>query len=241
MPGERTTAPRCARPLTGQTLDGAFVRPPGTRRTQSRVVVRLPEAFVRHPDPRARSPGTVVRPPSTVESSAVTRQELETRLIALPSAERRKLLAFLRQNLPREEDPEDALNDAFVRAFQSVSELTDDSKWLAWFWGIASFVASDKRKTGLRRRRRFAGLEQDPTGREPTPAVQSQESERQARVRAALDELPQDERRVIELNVFAGLTQVEIAESLGWTLDRVKNRAKAGHKRLLELLKDVDL
>jgi RNA polymerase sigma factor (sigma-70 family) len=60
-------------------------------------------------------------------------------------------------------------------------------------------------------------------------------------VRAAVAQLPEDDRRVIELQVFAEMSHAEIATALGWTLDRVKNRARSAREKLLELLEGVDL
>lgn len=59
-------------------------------------------------------------------------------------------------------------------------------------------------------------------------------------VRRALDDLPDDEREVIRLNHFAGLSHAEIADHIGIPLGTVKSRSHRAHQRLSELLKHLE-
>jgi RNA polymerase sigma-70 factor (ECF subfamily) len=58
----------------------------------------------------------------------------------------------------------------------------------------------------------------------------------QAEVAAALDELSDPHREVIELAYFAGYTQSELAERLGQPLGTIKSRTHSALARLRELL-----
>jgi RNA polymerase sigma-70 factor (ECF subfamily) len=51
-------------------------------------------------------------------------------------------------------------------------------------------------------------------------------------VRAALDALPDEQRQVIELMYFGGLSQSKISEQLGLPLGTVKSRTLLGMRRL---------
>jgi RNA polymerase sigma-70 factor (ECF subfamily) len=59
-------------------------------------------------------------------------------------------------------------------------------------------------------------------------------------VRAALEDLPQEQRQVIELMYFSGLSQSRIAQKLGLPLGTVKSRTLLGMRRLRAALVDLE-
>ena len=51
-------------------------------------------------------------------------------------------------------------------------------------------------------------------------------------MRAALEDLPHEQKQVIELMYFSGMSQSRIAEDLGLPLGTVKSRTLLGMRRL---------
>lgn len=69
-----------------------------------------------------------------------------------------------------------------------------------------------------------------------SPAEALEISERRRRVRAALKELPSEQRRLVELAFFGGLSHSEIARATETPLGTVKSRIRAGIGKLEKIL-----
>jgi len=67
------------------------------------------------------------------------------------------------------------------------------------------------------------------------------QKEQAGRVRQSMERLPSEQRRVIELAYFKGLSQSEIAESLGESLGTIKSRARYALARLRKELEGCDV
>jgi RNA polymerase sigma-70 factor (ECF subfamily) len=73
----------------------------------------------------------------------------------------------------------------------------------------------------------------------PTPLEQLSQAESTRRVREALEQLPANERRALEMAYFRGLTQAEIAEDLGAPLGTVKSWCRRGLLGMKQSLGDL--
>jgi len=112
---------------------------------------------------------------------------------------------------------------------------------LAWLLTIARTRAIDRLRSGKQDKQRskpleYAGSIKSATG---DPEESSALSEQQRLVRGALAVLSTDQRQVIELAYYQGLSQSEIARALGHPLGTVKTRTRLGLMKLREALGPV--
>lgn len=74
---------------------------------------------------------------------------------------------------------------------------------------------------------------------EGTPEESACTNEQQKLVRSALAQLKPDQRELIEIAFFAGLTHQEISDKLNLPLGTIKTRIRAGMMKLRELLGEI--
>lgn len=134
---------------------------------------------------------------------------------------------------------EEVTLDVFVQVWRLAGRY-DPAKGHAgaWILTLARSRAIDLLRS---RNRRPAGMESIETAAglvdgNPGPEQASLESERTRRVRRAMEELPRDQRRVIEAVYFGGLSHTEVASALGQPLGTVKTRIRAGMATLKKTL-----
>jgi RNA polymerase sigma-70 factor, ECF subfamily len=110
----------------------------------------------------------------------------------------------------------------------------------AWVVMRAKTRAIDRLRAIRRREKTFVAPVDDAVAASASDAPAENPgvaAERRGQVRSALDDLPEPQRRVVELAFFEGLTQSEIAHRLGEPLGTVKTRARLGLERLRSLMK----
>lgn len=127
----------------------------------------------------------------------------------------------------------DATQQTFIKAWQAATTYDADRELGPWIYAIARRTAIDiYRKSS----RSVASDEVDVTSLPPSLDTIWEVFE----VRSAIDRLPDEERQVIKLSHFDGLTHVEIAEHMDIPVGTVKSRSHRAHQRLLELLRHVE-
>jgi RNA polymerase sigma-70 factor, ECF subfamily len=70
----------------------------------------------------------------------------------------------------------------------------------------------------------------------PTPLEQASQEEQQETVQAALTQLNDNQRRILEMSYYQGMSQSEIAQQLSMPLGTVKTNARQGLIKLRQLL-----
>ena len=109
---------------------------------------------------------------------------------------------------------------------------------LAWLMTIARTRALDRLRSGRQEMQRKESLEvvADARSGEASPEDAAASNEHQRLVRRALALLPVEQRQIIELAYFSGLSHSEIAAHLEQPLGTVKTRTRLGMLKLKELL-----
>jgi RNA polymerase sigma-70 factor, ECF subfamily len=147
------------------------------------------------------------------------------------------------QVLRDREEALDCAQEAFVRAFQSLSRFRGQSAFYTWLFRITLNVATDRHRSRGARARAF-GAERvseeewtrtaaDP-GTRPDDAALS--AERRERIRRALDSLPVKARTIIMLSDIEGLSYREIAQVLDCPIGTVMSRLHNARRRLRAIL-----
>jgi RNA polymerase sigma-70 factor (ECF subfamily) len=134
---------------------------------------------------------------------------------------------------------EEVLIDVYTQLWrQAASYDANRGAPLAWMATIARSRAIDRLRSGWQDQHRKESL--DVLGDAPANAASPEESaaasERQRFVREALNLLTPEQRRVIELAYYSGLSHSEIAEKLNQPLGTVKTRTRLGMMKLREAL-----
>ncbi len=144
-------------------------------------------------------------------------------------------------------DPEDILQDAFVRAFEKLDQFQGESSFYTWIHRIAVNLAlSGHRRRRVRAAPPPANRREAPRGLHPAdesveadPAAPLERAERQRIVAAALDELSPEHRAVVVLKDFDGRSYEEIAETLGIPVGTVRSRLHRARCELRDRLRPL--
>lgn len=135
------------------------------------------------------------------------------------------------------EDAEEALQDAFVRAFRSLAKCDDPERFGPWFFRI---LANRCRTAGTRRGRRERTFVNDEialhNAAEEHPAERSAWREELTRALARLDS---EQREAFLLKHVEDLGYDEMAEITGVGVSALKMRVKRACERLRMLLHEV--
>jgi RNA polymerase sigma-70 factor (ECF subfamily) len=136
---------------------------------------------------------------------------------------------------------EEVLLDVYTQAWRQAAHY-DEARGapLAWLMTIARSRAIDRIRSSKH------DQQKDPldavaeiSDREPSPEQATVDSERRQLVRAALETLPAEQREVLELAYYSGLSHSEIASRLGQPLGTVKTRTRLAMIKLRDMLRPV--
>ncbi len=135
---------------------------------------------------------------------------------------------------------EEVTQDVFMSVWRRGATYTrEKGKFTTWLFSIAHNRTIDE----LRKRRRDRSRQNDDIedhydlkSSDISPADAAVAQSEYAKILAVMEDLPVEQKTVVELSYFKGLTQTEIAEKTGQPLGTVKTRMRLALKKLRKAL-----
>jgi RNA polymerase sigma-70 factor, ECF subfamily len=131
---------------------------------------------------------------------------------------------------------EEATQDTFLKLWSRARQyLAERGPFLPWLLTIARRVALDRIRLEARRPALSDANDPENTWQNLSDLETTTEETRWRSLYFAVQSLHPDQRKVIELAYYQGMSQSEIAEVLEWPLGTVKTRLRAAMEKLREL------
>jgi len=143
-------------------------------------------------------------------------------------------------------EAEDAVQEAFVKAYRALPRFRAEAPFRPWLLRIVENEARNRRRAAGRRGRLALRLAQraGPETREgrpsgdaaPSPEAAALAADERVALLAAVNRMNEGDRMVIGYRFFLGLSEAETAEVLGCAVGTVKSRQSRALRRLRALL-----
>ncbi|MBC7784666.1 MAG: sigma-70 family RNA polymerase sigma factor [Burkholderiales bacterium] len=159
----------------------------------------------------------------------------------------RPAIAVAYRLLGKSDDALEIVQEALLKSYRSLGTLQKPEAFAGWLMRIVSNLSLNFRR-GRKTRSSLplndlldSAGEHDPQagGDSVDPERVAEGRELGARLKLALDELPEKQRMAIMLFTMEQLPQKQVAEAMECSVEAVKWHVFQGRKKLKELLKDV--
>ncbi|MBI3268066.1 MAG: sigma-70 family RNA polymerase sigma factor [Planctomycetes bacterium] len=146
----------------------------------------------------------------------------------------RRVYAVIYRLTGNHAETDDLCQETFLQVFRSLPRFRPGTDLDAWVYQIATHVSVDHLRRRARDTRLLDKLKAQPPPQSVEPTAGDPDLE--ADVRHALDQLPPEQRSVIVLRVFEGLSHEEIARIQSVPVATIRWRLFAARRKLEELL-----
>lgn len=136
------------------------------------------------------------------------------------------LYRFALYTMGHKQDAEDAVSETVIAAYENISGLRDEKAFQAWIFKI--LVNTCKRKLSHRVE---SPIDEEPEGLEHPDYAQAYD------VKAAFQELSEEEREIVGLTVFGGYTSTELEKILGINSNTIRSKRSRALVKLSKKLK----
>ncbi len=143
------------------------------------------------------------------------------------------------------EEAEEAVLDVFSQVWKTAGRYdAKRSRVDAWLFMLVRSRSLDRLRV-LQRLGKVVKSSTEAAKIMPTAQISDPEAdvlinERRDRVLTAMQQLPEEQRRVLELAYYQGLTHLEVATLTGKSLGTVKTRIRLGLSKLRQVLDPLD-
>ena len=145
-----------------------------------------------------------------------------------------RLRAFVARRVPAGIEPDDVVQEVFLRVVRHLPSLRDAGRIEPWLFQIARNTLRDAMRVRQRRDLRTDTLEIDlPADVED---VRASEAELAPCLMPMVTRLAEPYRSAIELTSVRGLTQTEAAKHVGVSVSGMKSRVQRAREQLKEML-----
>jgi len=153
-------------------------------------------------------------------------------------------MAIARSYFASDADASDAVQEAFIRAFERLGQLETPASFAAWLARITTHICIDTLRTrtdklSLNDFASTARLQPRLGQTSYTPSTLASRGEQADLVKAAVGHLPEDQRTVVMLHFGEGMTYEQIAAYLGVPATTVQGRLHRAKKTLRGVLKTL--
>lgn len=145
----------------------------------------------------------------------------------------RDLYHFAYYMLKHAEDAKDAVSDAVMEAWASIGTLRKEDAFKSWLFSIVSNKCKAKLREYANRPGELTELITDTL-----QSLEGVTTAEQLQLREEFLKLPETDRLIIGLHLFAGYKTKELAEALHMNANTVRSRESRALKRLGEALGD---
>lgn len=138
---------------------------------------------------------------------------------------------------------EDLTQDAFLKAWRAArSYRAERGSVRTWVLSIVHNRGIDQLRSMASRRRTQDKVEASAPRSQPSEAfAETWRNSQREQIREALDTLPAEQLKILELAYFSGYTHVEISNLLDLPLGTVKGRMRLGLKKIREYFDSRDV
>ena len=138
---------------------------------------------------------------------------------------------------------EDLAQDAFLKVWRgATSYRAERGSVRTWILSIVHNRGIDQLRSHASRRRTQDKIEASAPRSQPSEAfAETWRNSRRDQVREAMNTLPPEQLKILELAYFSGYTHVEISELLRLPLGTVKGRMRLGLKKIRDYFESRDV